>query len=323
MTGEARPRASRPPLTVLYITGWCRNGSTLIGNILNEVSGFFHTGELYFLWRNAYGDGSNSSCGCGEELVRCPVWSKVIAAEVPPRRPAEAHAREIVRRQLASVRTRHTWRVLKRGAHSRALREHAAMMSRAYRAVADVTGCRTIVDSGKLPVEAALLPHVDGISPRYLHLMRDPRAIAHSWTKTKQYVVPMSARRSTAYWLGFHLASGAVLRRDPGRSMFLRYEDFIAQPARWVDRLLELAGADRSANPVRGRDVVLDRNHTVTGNPDRFHRGPTLIRADDGAWRTQLSSRDVAVTQALSWPLMRQYGYPTSRRNANGSGTRE
>jgi hypothetical protein len=319
MTGAARPPAS--PITVLYITGWCRNGSTLIGNILNEVSGVFHAGELYFLWKNAFGNGSNTSCGCGENLTRCPVWSKVIAAEIPPGHQAETHAREIVHRQLAAVRTRHTWRVLKQGAHSAALREYVAMMSRSYRAIADVTGCRIIVDSSKLPVEAALLLHVEGISPLYLHLMRDPRAVAHSWTKTKQYVVPMSAVRSAAYWLGFHLASGAIVRRSPGRSMFLRYEDFIAEPAHWVGKLLQLAGTDRSANPVSGRNVMLGGNHTVTGNPDRFRKGPTLIRADDSAWRADLSAREVGITQTLSWPLMRQHGYHAFRRNIHGSGT--
>lgn len=321
MTGEARAAAA--PITVLYITGWCRNGSTLVGNILNEVRGVFHTGELYFLWKNAFGNGSNTSCGCGAALARCPVWSQVLAAEIPPGRSAEAQAQQIVNRQLASVRARHTWRVLQQGVHSAALREYAAMMSRTYRKIVDVTGCRIIIDSSKLPVEAALLPHVAGISPLYLHLMRDPRAVAHSWTKTKQYVVPMSALRSAAYWLVFHLASDAVVRRSPERSIFIRYEDFIVEPARWVDCLLEFVAADRAANPVSGRNVVLGGNHTVTGNPDRFRKGATLIRANDSAWQEELSTQAVGITQALSWPLMRQYGYPALRRNVHGTGTRE
>lgn len=319
MTCEAPSPAS--PITVLYITGWCRNGSTLIGNILNEVSGVFHVGELYFLWKNAFGNGSNTSCGCGEDLTHCPVWSKVIAAEIPPGRRADVHAREIVRQQLATVRTRHTWRVLKQGAHSAALREYVAMMSRTYGAIADVTGCRIIVDSSKLPVEAALLPHVEGISPLYLHLIRDPRAVAHSWTKTKHYVVPMSALRSASYWLGFHLASDAIVRHNPGRSIFLRYEDFIAEPAHWMGALLDFVGVDRSANPVRGRNVMLSGNHTVTGNPDRFRKGATLIRADDSAWQTELSTAQIEITQALSFPLMSRRGYRAFRRNIHGPGT--
>ncbi|HSP78488.1 MAG TPA: sulfotransferase [Myxococcaceae bacterium] len=313
---------SQSPITVLYITGWCRNGSTLIGNILNEVSGFFHVGELGFLWRNAFGKGSNTSCGCGESLTRCEIWSKVLEAQTLPGHTPEAHAREVVRRQLAAVRTRHTLRVLQGTSDSEELREHAATLARTYRAIADVTGSRVIVDSGKLPAEAALLPYVEGIRPLFLHLVRDPRAIAHSWTKTKQYVVPMSALRSTAYWLGFHLASEVIVRHHAERSRFLRYEDFIAEPAASVEELLEFTGVERSASPVQGRTVALGRNHTVTGNPDRFRNGPTEIRAEDDAWRAGLPIHAKALTLALSWPLMGLYGYHT-RGNTHGTRTRE
>ncbi|HEY6175374.1 MAG TPA: hypothetical protein VIX73_13045, partial [Kofleriaceae bacterium] len=79
------------PVKVLSINGWCRNGSTIIGNLLNEVDGFFHVGELHFLWKNAYGDGSNTRCGCGLDLVRCPIWSRVLEAELPSGASARAH----------------------------------------------------------------------------------------------------------------------------------------------------------------------------------------------------------------------------------------
>ncbi|MBZ4414942.1 sulfotransferase [Myxococcus sp. RHSTA-1-4] len=297
------------PLTVLYVTGWCRSGSTIIGNVLNEVEGCFHTGELSFLWKNAYGNGSNTLCGCGAQLVDCTLWSRVLQQGVAPGESPQAHAARVVLRQQATVRTRHTPRVLWRGLSALPLREHAGLLARTYRTIADVTGSRIIVDSGKFPSEAALLPHVKGVTPCYLHLVRDPRAVAHSWTKTKQYVVPMSAARSTAYWLGFNAGSELVTRRYPERSLFLRYEDFIAEPAATVDRLLRLIGVDRSANPVHRRTVHLGGNHTVTGNPDRFLSGPTLLRAGDDSWRKELSTRAKAVASALAWPLMGRYRY--------------
>ncbi|HEX3759504.1 MAG TPA: sulfotransferase [Kofleriaceae bacterium] len=295
-------------IPVLSINGWCRNGSTLIGNLLNEVPGLFHVGELHFLWKNAYGSGSNDRCGCGARLVECKIWSRVLAAELPAGASAEAHARDMVRRQVAVLRTRQTWSVL-RGDLSEARRAHAATMARLYRAIAEVTGCRVIVDSTKIPGEAALLPHVDGIAPRFLHLVRDPRATAHSWSRQKDYAYVMSAARSTAYWVGFNLASHALVRRHPAASMFLRYEDFIREPARVLDQLIELCGGDPAANPVSGRTAELRPNHTVTGNPDRFRSGTTLIRPDDGAWRSELCARAQLATVALAWPLMKRYGY--------------
>lgn len=298
------------PVTVLSINGWCRNGSTILGNLLNEVDGFFHAGELHFLWKNAYGNGSNTRCGCGLELVRCAIWSRVLAAELPDGVTPEAHAREVRRRQAAGLRTRHTWRVLRGGLRTELRRAHAATMARVYRAIAEVTRCRVIVDSTKIPGEAALLSRVEGIDPRYLHLVRDPRATAHSWMRQKDYAHPMSAVRSTAYWVGFNLASRAVVRSHPERSMFLRYEDFIGDPVTALERLIALCGGDPARNPLHGRTAELRKNHTVTGNPDRFHSGTTLIRADDGQWRSELPMRSKLATVALAWPLMRRYGYP-------------
>ena len=169
------------PLKILCITGWCRNGSTIIGNILNEIPGFCHVGELHFLWKNAAGQGANSVCGCGEGLTECPVWSKILPLGRPAGISAEAYADTVIRRQLAYVRTRHTWRVLSRGLHCAGIREHAALMTRTYLAIAELRGARVIVDTTKIPGEAALLPRLPGIVPYFVHLVRDPRAVAWSW----------------------------------------------------------------------------------------------------------------------------------------------
>jgi hypothetical protein len=297
------------PLTVLCITGWCRSGSTLIGNILGEVPGFFHVGELHFLWQNAAGQGSNNQCGCGAELASCPVWSQILEFGRPTGISAGAYAGAIITRQQACARTRHTWRVLRRGLRDAQTREHAALMTGVYHAIAERTGSRVIVDTTKIPGEAALLPCLDGVTPYYVHLVRDPRAVAQSWSQPKQYAYVMPSWKSTAYWHGFNLASQAITRRYPDRSLFLRYEDFIADPAAAVAALLRLCGAEPDVNPVRGRTVELHANHTVTGNPDRFRSGLTVIRDQDGSWQAGLSGRAKLAAVTLSWPFFSRYGY--------------
>lgn len=296
-------------LTVLCITGWFRNGSTIIGNILNEIPGFFHVGELHFLWKNAAGKGANNLCGCGQPLTACAVWSEILASLRPPGSSLQEYADKVTHRQLGYVRTRHTWRVLDRGLHCDAIREHADLMARTYRAIADQTGARVIVDTTKIPGEAALLPNVPAVTPYFVHLVRDPRAAAYSWRNWKQYVYAMSAAKSTGYWDLFNLGSEAITRRYPGRSLFLRYEDFIADPAAAIDALLELCGEDRDANPVHGRVVELHVNHTVLGNPDRFNTGPTTIRDTDDGWRAGLPASAKLAAMTISWPLLGRYGY--------------
>jgi Sulfotransferase family len=316
---------SDPPLTVLCITGWFRNGSTIIGNILNEIPGFFHAGELHALWQNAAGKGRNELCGCGQPLTACPVWSEILASLRPPGTSLQEYADTVVHRQLGHARARHTWRVLDHGLHCDAVREHADLMARTYRAIADRTGARVIVDTTKIPGEAALLPNVPAVTPYFAHLVRDPRAAAYSWRHSKQYVYAMSAAKSTGYWDVFNLGSEAIARRYPERSLFLRYEDFIADPAAAIDALLQLCGEDRDANPVRGRVIELHVNHTVLGNPDRFQTGPTTIRNTDDKWRAGLPASAKLAAMTISWPLLGRYGYryrgtfsPKRARSATG-----
>ncbi len=317
-------------LKILCITGWCRNGSTIIGNVLNEIPGFFHVGELHFLWKNAVGKGANSLCGCGSALPQCPVWSPILARSRPENATAEAFADTVINRQRAYVRTRHTWRVLGRGLHCAGIRDHADLMTRTYRAAAEATGARVIVDTTKIPGEAALLPCLPGMTAYFVHLVRDPRAVAESWRRPKQYVYAMSSSKSTIYWYGFNLAAHAITSRFPQRSMFLRYEDFIADPAGIIAKLLRLCDVGPLANPLPGRVIDLHTNHTVTGNPDRFRTGTTVIRDTDDSWRAGLSASAKLAAAMLSWPLSRRYGYtnrarppaqaPEESRRSGGSG---
>ena len=293
-------------LKVLYVTGWCRSGSTIIGNALNEIDAVTHVGELHFLWKNAVGTGANDLCGCGARLKECEIWSKVLSVATPG---WEREAEAVVERQQRTVRTRRTWANLRRGIASNDARDHARLMARAYCDAASLTGASTIVDSSKMPAEAALLPHIDGIEPYFLHVTRDPRAVASSWRSPKSYIHTMSATRSTLYWVGFNLASHAITRRYCDRSLFLRYEDFIAEPQDALGRILDLCGIDRSLNPIEGRAVRLNGNHTVTGNPDRLVSGETIIRATDSSWRTSLPTLSRMATGVLSAGLRHSYGY--------------
>ncbi|MFE3054625.1 sulfotransferase [Nocardia sp. NPDC059239] len=311
---------SAAPVKVLSITGWCRNGSTILGNILNEIPGVFHVGELHFLWKNAAGRGVNEQCGCGHKLVDCPFWSTILPVGRPDGTTLEAHADTVIRRQLGNVRTRHTWQVLHRGLHNGEIRAHADLMTQIYRAVAERSDSRVIVDTSKMPGEAAMLARLDGLTPYYVHLVRDPRAVAQSWSRPKEYVYAMSPGKSTGYWSGFNLASHAITRRYPQRSLFLRYEDFIAEPAATVDTLLRLCEIDPASNPMTDRTVELHSNHTVTGNPDRFNTGVTVIRPTDDLWRSALPDSARRTASVLSWPLSLRYGYLNGGAKSSGRG---
>ncbi|MBW8486827.1 sulfotransferase [Actinomadura parmotrematis] len=295
------------PVRVLYITGWLRTGSTLLGNVLNELPGVFHAGELHYLWRNGVlRTGTNTLCGCGEDLAACPLWSAVLAG----RDPADARRMEGWQRTL--LRTRHTPRRLAeaRGrTPAPGVREALDRMAGLYADVARHSGAGTIVDGSKYPAEPAALLGRPGLDLRIVHLVRDPRAIAHSYRKGKGYIDPRTPLDSTRHWTGANVASELVGRAAAGRYLRIRHEDLAADPAGTVARVMAFAGLPGDPPVAADGTAVLGGNHTVTGNPDRLRRGPVAVRPD-GAWRAGLAPRDAAVATLLAGPLLHRYRYP-------------
>ncbi|TDD22596.1 sulfotransferase [Nonomuraea diastatica] len=305
---------------VLYITGWMRCGSTLLGNVLGELPGVLHVGELHYLWRNGVlGAGTNSTCGCGSDVTSCGLWSRVLAEGGDGRHET---ARRMVRAQHALLRTRHIRARLtgSRGtAHAVPTADAAgtvdtvdatlARTAAIYRRLAGLGGERLIVDGSKYPAEAAALLGRSDLDVRVLHMVRDPRPTAYSYKRAKDYIDPMSPARSSAYWTAFNLASELIGRAHPGRYLRVRHEDLCRDPRRVVGTIMRFAGLDGDA-PVDGTGrVSLGSNHTVTGNPDRLSTGEAVIRADE-RWRAGLTAREIVAATGPALPLLARYGYP-------------
>jgi hypothetical protein len=62
--------------------------------------------------------------------------------------------------------------------------------------------------------------------------------------------------------------------------------------------------------------VTLGVDHTVAGNPMRFHQGPLALRLDE-AWKSKLPERDQRIVAAVTTPLRLRYGY-TKRNSTHG-----
>jgi len=305
-------------LRVLYVAGFGRSGSTLLGNTLGSIDGFFSTGELHLLWV-ALSQGSG--CACGEPVARCLVWAEVLArlATIRGMAPSPEEARSW---QLAEARVVHTPRILRLDDRSESgrptLDRYVTLLGDLYRAISDVTGARVIVDSSKTPSDAALLSRVPGVDPRLLQLVRDPRAVAFSQGRARP---TLDAHRqgqmhrrgileSAARWVSVNRLTERLRRRDPQRSDLLRYEDFVAEPRSSITRLATLAGVAEAVLPfVDDRTVRLREHHTVWGNRSRFASGDVTLRSDE-AWRTEASGSLLAGTTALTAPWLRRYGYP-------------
>jgi hypothetical protein len=319
MNGRATEQASHDRLKVIYIAGWGRSGSTLLDNLLGQIDGFFSTGELRYIWERGVLGGWK--CGCGQSVKECEVWSRVLAKlqageEMPD-------ATTIMRWQRAATRLRHTWQLLKMNdggpGHTPVLQPYLRIIGNLYASVAEATQARVIVDSSKRPSDAAILDLVPGIELYVIHLVRDPRAVAFSWSKHQAGIDRHGVVESTGSWVAWNLASGSLRKKLLDRSILLRYEDFVARPVESLERIVSLVGEDvADIPPMRDGVFELKETHTVSGNPARFRMGSVRVLPDD-QWLERLGTARTATATMLALPLLHRYGYPISTRRASGS----
>jgi hypothetical protein len=301
---------------VLYVVGLGRSGSTILSNSLGQIPGFFSGGELNFIWRHNVIE--NRLCGCGRPFRECPVWSKVMDEAFGGMDAVDP--REMMRLQNSGTRTRHIPSMLTEGGRrSLAGRLEKLLISygRLYEAIGTVTGSRVVVDSSKEPAHGFAMGMVPGVDFYVLHLIRDPRAAAYSWSKkkpqpdtdTREHMVRFSPTKSSALWDSWNASAEALWRRIPQRYLRLRYEDFVADPRKSFEKILALVGEPDAEPPLVGeREVKLGVSHTVSGNPNRFDTGAVELRTDR-EWISRMNPRDKALVTALTFPLLKHYGY--------------
>jgi len=327
-TERANARVPGPagPVKVLYIGGSGRSGSTLVERLLGSLPGVCNVGEVVLMWERGLLRGER--CGCGIPLPQCPFWREVgevafggwEAFNVPEflalKRSVDRH--RFIPRLLAHGGSGR--RLLPETATDRAAREYAAVYARLYRAVQQVSGCAVVVDASKHASLAFCLRTESAIDLRVMHLVRDPRAVAYSWTRplkrpeaegaaaaSPRYIPTMSPASSAFRWNILNLEF-QLLTAQGTPTRLVRYEDFIAAPVTGMRGLAAFAGVEPELSFMSDTGADLRLTHTAGGNPMRFSTGRIEVRRDD-EWRARLGPDSRALVTTLTFPLLAYYGY--------------
>ena len=309
---------------VLYIGGLGRSGSTLIERLIGQLPGVCAVGELVHLWDRGIAD--DERCGCGEPFRQCPFWSQVGKAafggwdEVDLSRVAALRSQVDRNRFIPALARRHVSPKMRQ-----LLTEYTSYYARLYHAVVGVSGCDLVADSSKHPSLAHCLRWQADVDLRVLHLVRDPRAVAYSWsrqvlrpdTDRQSYMTKYSSATAAKQWdlqnAAFHL-----LARKGVPTMRLRYEDFTAEPELTLHQIAGFAGRPaQDIYPFLTADGTswgahLAGSHSVSGNPMRFTTGQVPISRDE-RWRISMPRAQQLAVTALTLPLMAAYGYLGAR----------
>jgi hypothetical protein len=303
---------------VLFISGFGRSGSTILGQILDGVPEMVHVGELNFLWdHNVL---KNRQCGCGLPFSDCPFWQDVMGRAFGGSDAIDAM--EMVRLQQLGTRTRHAIALLTPIARQRLVARLQPLIEaneQLYRAIREVSGAQVVVDSSKLPPYGYLQGQAPGVDLRCVHLVRDPRATAYSWSRRSgggddadspfAWLPRVGPVHSAMTWSVWNVVTELLWRGDRARYLRVRYEDFVADPRAWSARVAAIAGVPDATLPfVDDRTIEVGVAHTVAGNPNRFATGAVTIRSDD-EWRRKFPRRDQLGVVGLTLPVFTRYRY--------------
>lgn len=305
-------------IKVLYISGAGRSGTTVLSAILGELQGFFFAGELVQLWAKLGIPGW--LCGCGEGLEACEVWRGVRRAypDVGDQRVAALMAGSL----RGAIRAKKLPLALTPGGQTQLFPpEVTRRLESLYRAIALVTRARVIVDTSKTPAYGRALQLLPKLEVYVLHIVRDPRAVAFSWSRHKRHdsdggedslfrLSRLGPANAALRWTAANAQAEAFWAFPKFRGYLrVRYEDFIRRPDAILPRIIDLV--DEESRPLamlEGSEVRLGVNHSVAGNPNR-HKGGLIQLREDREWENRMTRRDRAVVTGLTSPLLARYGY--------------
>jgi len=310
-------RADLKKIPVLFVGSVPRSGSTILADLLNENPHMINIGELVHLWER--GVIENNLCGCGESFSSCEFWGKV--GEIAFGGWQHVSGERMRQLQLRSDRTRHIPRLLLPSVSKYLVTsslQYGAVISRILRAVLEVSDKPVIVDTSKHVSTALLLRQLPDVELRVLHLVRDPRGVANSWSKViarpevqgeQRDMDTLHPGRLGLRWLWFNWAFSNMDRLGVPTTT-IRYEDFVSDPSATLDQIFDFAGVDPMGTELLGAEpLILGEGHSVSGNPRRLDRRPVELRADE-KWRTDLDPKMRSLVSRVTGPMLDRYHYP-------------
>lgn len=209
------PSLERPK--VVYVMGSARSGSTILGVTLGNCEGVFYAGEL-----GGWLVKSGVPTLAGAERAR--FWS-IVRKDVDG--AADLFGDEA---QRCIERSAALFRVYKWPARRRLRRRYRRVTEELYGAIARAAEVTHVVDTSSYPLRAHELQRLNGIDLYLVYMVRNPHSVIASFTRSDWRFSGSTVVTNLYLWLTNLLSVCVFLRHRRDRRMFLRNEDFIADP---------------------------------------------------------------------------------------------
>jgi hypothetical protein len=138
-----------------------------------------------------------------------------------------------------------------------------------------------------------------------LHVIRDGRDVAMSWTK--QWFGPATVREAARLWSGHVTVNREWGRRNPSRYLEIRYEDLA------TDREAEIAKLQSFLNtPASSENKEVSRSALAKAlsNTESHSEMLDIVAAENvSKWQSEMSAEDVALFEKVAGATLAAGGY--------------
>ncbi|HXD55054.1 MAG TPA: hypothetical protein VN618_09910 [Solirubrobacteraceae bacterium] len=271
------------PTKAIYVMGAGHSGSTILGMTLGNCDGVFFAGEIARWLRY---DGKPRLPG--DE--RAEFWRGVRAGVEVPEELLGHGARALEQSSAA-------FRPLSRIRQRRLRAGYRRATADIFASIAREAGASIVVDTSHFPRRARELQDNDGVELYLVYVVRDAQSVIASYGR-EGVAHKQTWKMSTAnayLWLTYALSLPVFRRQPRERRLFVRHEDFVAEPDRVVEQILRMAGSEapvpdlgalRTGLAFQGNRLLrTEQTISLRGRPERPQRGSRVTALVQLPWR--------------------------------------
>ncbi|GAA0872766.1 sulfotransferase [Gangjinia marincola] len=270
---------------IIYLLGAGRSGTTLLASALHTHPNIQTVGELHQFFEYYF---DNKSCSCGSVLDACMFWKEIIK---------EIRFSHVSNENYRSIEKKHNHRyILNYLLSNHNSRDYIKANEEVFSAIRKATSSTWMLDSSKYIARYLLLRKSNKNEIKGVFLVRDVRGVIHSFKKKVQ--TPRSPFSSLIYYLLINTIGELIARMDKN-IIKIRYEDFINNPNKTLERIYEHV-FNFKETALLSKEIKTP--HFIGGN--RLVSKNQIKISQKISWRQEMKRSHQLLYYMLSLPLL-------------------
>jgi hypothetical protein len=321
-------------IRLVYILAASHSGSTLLSMLLNSHPDVCTVGELK---ATSLGDPGKYRCSCQQLIRDCPFWNGISQDMAARGFDFDiANAGTDIRTGMSPY-VRRLLKPLHRSPALEIVRDMALNLSPAWRrnlpnilarnlaliqCVAARTGKKAIIDSSKIGIRLKYLLRIPELDIRVIRTIRDGRGVTLTYIDPARFADAsdptlrqggmggsrveerLTMEQAAKEWRRSNEEAEEVLKLlDQSKYIVNHYESLCRNPKETLHKIFTFIGVDPEK---RTKDFRMVEHHVV-GNGMRLD-SCSEIKLDE-RWRTNLTSADINIFNAVAGDLQHRFGY--------------